>query len=98
MWSMTEPFLPDNIDRDTLFDGMPAASPQPVAAAEAIGAVNRLIGRLEAAESLPTRSQLNRGRMTRIGGNSVGQNGGGSRRFISRLIPSARPWRDLPRN
>ena len=79
VWSMTEPFLPDNIDRDTLFDGMPAASPQPVAAAEAIGAVNRLIGRLEVAESLrypepiepgtddPDRRQF-----------GVGQNGRGS--------------------
>lgn len=52
IWAMVEPYVPDDLNRDTLFDGPPLVAPVPVAAAEAVGAVNRLLGRLESAEAL----------------------------------------------
>ena len=50
IWSLAEPYLPDEITMETLFDGLPdaPAADTPVVA-EAVGAVNRLIGRLEMA-------------------------------------------------
>ena len=62
IWSMVEPFLPDEIDRDTLFDGLPSMpsgdSAAAIPAAETIGAVNRLLGRLEGVMDAPDRGEI----------------------------------------
>lgn len=57
IWSLVEPYVPDEITKETLFDELtppapvaPSFPPTESPTAEAIGAVNRLLGRLEAAD------------------------------------------------
>lgn len=60
IWALVEPFMPDEITAEMLFDGMPlpvqpedgtaeSVNASTLAAAETMGAVNRLLGRLDMA-------------------------------------------------
>lgn len=73
IWSLAEPYLPDEITMETLFDGLPDAAPDTPVVAEAVGAVNRLIGRLEMAtlrDDLPPAEPGNLGAGRAGGGNA----------------------------
>lgn len=59
--ALVDPYLPDEIDRSALFDGplpMPVDNSAALPAAEAVGAVNRLLGRLEMAAEPPDRAEF----------------------------------------